>query len=104
MDRENLPLAVEDRFGADAKPFDNQTAVRRPFAIGYNRPSGIPVANVDRKRADCSDIRVIQPRDGIEPPQQGRQNHLPVQARISSSRAVCDLKKRRRPMPVPNKG
>ena len=61
MDRENLPLAAEGGLGADAKPFDNKTAVRRPTAIGYNRPSGLPMAHIDRKRADGGDVRVIQP-------------------------------------------
>ena len=59
MDRENLLLAADGRFGADAEPFDNKTAFRRSTAIGCNRPSGLPMANVNRKRADCGDIRVI---------------------------------------------
>src|SRR5207237_7701284 len=50
MDRENLPLAADGRFGADAKPFDNKTAFRRSTAIGYNRPSGLPIANGNWKR------------------------------------------------------
>ena len=61
MDRENLPLAADGRFGADAKPFDNKTAFRRATAVRYNRPSGLPLANDNRKCADCSDVRVIQP-------------------------------------------
>src|SRR5215216_3098086 len=59
MDRENLPLTADGRVGTDAKPFDNKTAFRRATAVRYNRPSGLPVANDNWKRADCSDIRVI---------------------------------------------
>ena len=61
MDRENLPLAADGRFGADAKSFDDKTAFLRATAVRYDRPSGLPLANDDRKRANCSDIRVIQP-------------------------------------------
>ena len=85
MDRENLTLARDGGFGANAKPFDDENAFRGPAAIGSNRPSGLPMANVDRKRTDRGDIIIIQPCDGVEPPKQGRQNQLPLQASISSS-------------------
>ncbi len=60
MNREDLSLAADCRFGADAKAFDDQTAVRRALAIGYNGSASFPMSNGNRKCADRSDVRVIQ--------------------------------------------
>ena len=60
VDRENLPLAADGRFGADAKAFDDQAAVRGTIAVRYNGSAGFPLSNDNWKCADRGNVRVIQ--------------------------------------------
>ena len=60
MNREDLSLAADCRLRADAKAFDDQTAVRRALTIRHNRSASFPMSNGNRKGADRRNVRVFQ--------------------------------------------